>query len=296
MKDSYFLARLEKGIVLFDGAMGTELIKRGLKPGECPETWNLSHPKDIEEVHRSYFEAGSEVVTTNSFGGHPVKLKAYGLETKAEELNYAAASVAAQAKEKGQFVAGSLGPAGQFLKPYGPLEEAELEAGFYLQASALAAGGADLLLIETMYDLREALCALRAAKRAASSLPVLVTMTFQRTPRGFFTLMGQKVADCLQSLEAAGADGAGANCTLTSQDMAELAPLLRAETSLPLLVQPNAGQPKTDSDGRLVYSQTIDDFVLGFTQILEAGVQAVGGCCGTNPEYIRRLSNLIRIE
>ncbi len=284
------LEELKKGVLLFDGAMGTELMRHGLVKGECPETWNLSHPEVVEEIHRRYFQAGSQVVTTNSFGGHPVKLEAHGLAKEADKLNQAAARLASRAKKEGQFAAGSMGPAGKLMKPYGPLEASELEEGFFLQASALAEGGVDAILIETMYDLREAICALRGAKRASSSLPVMVTMTFQRTPRGFFTLMGQKVSDCLTQLEAEGADAVGANCTLTSQDMSELAPLLRASTSLPILVQPNAGQPLPGPEGELIYAQTIDEFIAPFAKIIQAGVQAVGGCCGTTPDHISHLA------
>lgn len=274
--------------------MGTQLIKRGLGRGECPESWNLSHPEIVQEIHQSYWQAGSQVVTTNSFGGHPLKLRAHGLEAKARELNTTAGLLASRLKKDGQFVAGSMGPAGKFLKPYGPLEENELEEGFTLQAAALAEGGVDCLLIETMYDLREALCGLRAAKK--TSLPVLVTMTFQRTARGFFTLMGQKPEACLQALEENGADGVGANCTLTSEEMAELVPLLRASTSLPLLIQPNAGQPKSSLEGELIYSQSIEEFVAPFEKIIRHGVQAVGGCCGTTPAHLARLKSLIRQE
>ncbi len=279
--------------ILFDGAMGTELMRRGLSKGECPETWNLSFPEKVQEIHQLYFEAGAQVITTNSFGGHPVKLKAYGLEDRAEELNRAAARIAVAIKGEGQFVAGSLGPAGKFLKPFGPLEENELEEGFYLQALALASGGVDALLIETMYDLREAIVALRACQKACPKIPVMVTMTFQRTPKGFFTLMGQKATECMQLLEREGADAVGANCTLTSADMAELAPLLRQATSLPLIIQPNAGQPALDEKGELKYSQSIEEFVAPFEKIIEAGVQAIGGCCGTTPEYIRRLAQIL---
>lgn len=293
MKELPFLKKIKEGLILFDGAMGTELMRRGLAKGECPESWNLNYPEKVKEIHRLYFEAGAQVVTTNSFGGHPVKLKAYGLEDKAKELNYAAARNAVAVKSQGQFVAGSLGPAGKFLKPYGPLDESELEEGFYLQALALASGGVDALLIETMYDLREAVVALRACQQACSTLPILVTMTFQRTPKGYFTLMGQKAADCLERLEKEGAEATGTNCTLTSAEMAELAPILRQATSLPLIMQPNAGQPTIDEKGELKYSQSIEEFVAPFEKIIEAGVQAIGGCCGTTPEYIRRLAQLI---
>ncbi|MCX7973598.1 MAG: homocysteine S-methyltransferase family protein [Candidatus Aminicenantes bacterium] len=292
LKDSLFLEKIRQGPVLFDGAMGTELIRRGLTKGECPESWNLFHPDKVKEIHLSYFKAGATVITTNSFGGHPVKLQSYGLADKTEELNRAAARIACEVRQKGQFVVGSLGPAGKIIQPYGPLKEAEAEEGFYRQAKALASEDLDGLLIETMYDLREALIALRACRQACS-LPIIVTMTFQRTPRGFFTLMGQKVEECLSKLEIEGADGVGANCTLTSREMAELTLLLRSSTSLPLIIQPNAGQPIISPKGDLLYSQSIEDFVAPFKQILEAGVQAIGGCCGTNPDYIRRLAQLI---
>ncbi|MGQ9577636.1 MAG: homocysteine S-methyltransferase family protein [Candidatus Aminicenantales bacterium] len=293
MNKQAFLTRLTEGVLLFDGAMGTQLLRRGLARGECPETWNLTHSDAVEEIHKSYWHAGSDVVTTNSFGGHPIKLRAHGLAAEAKKLNLAAARLASRLKKDGQFVAGSMGPAGKFLKPYGPLEESELEAGFRLQAAALFEGGVDVLLIETMYDLREALCALKAARAVAPSLPVLVTMTFQRTGRGFFTLMGDKPEACLKSLEDNSADGVGANCTLTSQDMAYLVPILRAATSLPLLIQPNAGQPKISPAGELIYSQTVEEFVAPFEKILKAGVQAIGGCCGTTPQHIERLKSLV---
>lgn len=292
MRNSLFLQKLREGLLLFDGAMGTELIRRGLTKGECPELWNLTHPDKIKEIHLAYYEAGAQVITTNTFGGHPVKLKAYGLENKVKELNQAAAKIACEIKGNNQFVVGSIGPAGKILRPYGPLEEKEAEEGFYQQAVALASGGLDALLIETMYDLREALIALRACRRACS-LPVLVTMTFQRTPRGFFTIMGQKAEECLKQLAEEGADALGSNCTLDSSQMAELVPLLRQETSLPLIIQPNAGQPSTGPQGELIYSQSIEDFVAPFKKIIAAGVQAIGGCCGTNPDYIRRLAQLI---
>jgi 5-methyltetrahydrofolate--homocysteine methyltransferase len=252
--------------VIFDGAMGTEMMKRGLSQGEAPETWNTGRPEVLREIHSAYFDGGADVVSTNSFGATPIRLASHGLADRARELNMAAARLAASCRPAGKFVAGSLGPTGKFLKPQGDFTESQFEETFGVQAAALAEGGADALIIETMFDLREASCALRAA-RSATDLPVLVTMTYNRTKRGYFTLMGQSVADCVRGLESAGAAAVGANCTLSSDAMIDLARELRLATRLPVIVQPNAGQPR-----------------------INEGASIAGGCCGTTPAHVRALS------
>lgn len=158
---------LKERTVLFDGGLGTELMRHGLPLGTCPETWNVERPDVVQGVHASYFEAGSDVVSTNSFGGNRIKLAAHGLENRARELNLAAARVARRAAPAGKFVAGSMGPTGKFLQPQGEFTEAEFEEAYGEQAGALAEGGVDLLIIETQYDLKEALAALKGARRAA---------------------------------------------------------------------------------------------------------------------------------
>jgi 5-methyltetrahydrofolate--homocysteine methyltransferase len=292
MRPQRFWDLLQKRVILLDGGMGTELIRRGLPQGYCPELWNVEEPEQVEEIHRRYFEAGADVVTTNSFGGSPIKLAAHDLAGRAFELNRAAAENAVRARLESKFVAGSLGPTGKFLKPTGEYEENDFENGFGLQAEALAQGGVDFLLVETMYDLREALCALRGA-RSRSSLPVFVTMTFNRTPRGFFTLMGNSVRQCLLELEQNGVPIVGANCTLDSGEMADLVEEMRQEISLPILAQPNAGQPAASSDGKVTYSQDVDDYVRHIPQIIQNGANLIGGCCGTDPDYIRRMAAVI---
>jgi len=182
-----------------------------------------------------------------------------------------------------------MGPVGKFLKPQGEYEEAEFESAYETQAAALAEGGVDVLIIETMFDLREAACALRAAKRAAT-LPVLVTMTYSRNKRGFFTLMGQSAAACSAELERLGAAAVGANCTLSSDGMIGLAKELKTATSLPVVIQPNAGQPNLGPAGELIYAQSVDDFVRDVSAIAAEGANIVGGCCGTTPDHIRALS------
>jgi len=278
-----------KRTVLFDGAIGTELMRRGLRQGASPEAWNADRPDMVREIHAAYFAAGADAVSTNSFGASSIKLAAHGNEDRARELNLAAARLAVSVRPAGRFVAGSLGPTGKFLKPQGDYVEAELESAYEAQAAALAEGGVDVLIIETMFDLREASCALRAAK-TASPLPVLVTMTFNRTKRGFFTLMGQGVAACAAELERLGAEAVGANCTLSSEGMIGLARELKTATSLPVILQPNAGQPQIGPAGELIYAQSIEDFVRDVRGLAAEGANIVGGCCGTTPAHIRALA------
>jgi len=278
--------------VLFDGALGTELMARGLGPGAPPELWNADRPDAVREVHAAYFEAGADVVSTNSFGATPLKLAAHGLEARAFELNRAAARLAREAAPAGRFVAGSMGPTGRFLQPQGPATEAELAAAYAEQARALADGGVDLLIVETQYDLREALAALRGAK-GVTGLPVFVTLTFNSFPRGCFTIMGDPAGRAAEELEQAGADAVGANCTLTTDRMAGCIKAMGAATTLPLIAQANAGRPEAGADGKVGYAQTVEEYVRHVPEILEAGAAFVGGCCGTNPDTIRALARII---
>lgn len=279
--------------VVFDGAMGTELMARGLDRGAAPELWNIDRPDAVREVHAAYFAAGADVVSTNSFGGTPTRLAAHGLEARAFELNRAAARLAREAAPAGRFVAGSMGPTGKFLEPQGPATEAEFVAAYAEQAGALAEGGVDLFIIETQYDLREALAALKGTQ-SVSRLPVFVTLTFSAFPRGYFTIMGDPAARSAAELEKAGAAAVGANCNLTSEQMVGCISAIRAATSLPVVAQANAGQPVAAPDGTVGYSQTPEDFVRFVPGLVAAGAGFVGGCCGTNPATIRAVARDIR--
>ena len=278
--------------VLLDGALGTELMKVLPAPGLCPELANLEHPEAVRSVHRAYFEAGADAVTSNSLGANPLKLAAAGLSGRARELAAAAVRIAVSVRPAGKFVAGDIGPTGKFLKPQGPGTEMEFEDGFAVQAEGLAEGGADFLLIETMYDLREALCAVRGARRGAPGLPVLATMTFNRTKRGFFTLMGDGLEKCARAFEAEDLPAFGANCTLPSGEMADLMAAWKPLTDTPLIAQANAGKPEI-VDGRVVYSQTEDEYLAEIPRLIENGARIIGGCCGTTPSFIRRMAVLI---
>jgi len=185
-----------------------------------------------------------------------------------------------------------MGPTGRFLAPQGECTESQLEETYAVQARALAEGGVDFLPIETQYDLREALCALRAARKTGH--PVFTTLTFNSFPRGYFTIMGDGVAASLSALEKAGASAVGANCTLDSKDMASLVAEMRAATPLPLIAQANSGQPQI-GDGGVTYAQSVEDYVSHIPRMAAAGANIIGGCCGTDPDTIRRMAEILKI-
>jgi 5-methyltetrahydrofolate--homocysteine methyltransferase len=284
---------IKERTVLLDGGMGTELIKHGIPQGTCSESWNEEKPEIVKIIHKSYFDAGSDVVLTNSFGGNKVKLDSHGLGERCHELNLASAKLAVEVRPEGKFVAGSMGPTGKFLQPHGEFTEEAFETAYGIQAKALTEGGVDFLLIETQYDLKEALCALRGVKKS-SDLPVFVTMTFNLNPKGYFTIMGNSVSQCIEDLEKNDVPVLGTNCTLDSSDMVNLIKVMREATPLPLIAQANAGQPAISSDGNVVYSQEIEDYVSHIPQMVQNGANIIGGCCGTNPEYIRRMAEVIK--
>ncbi len=292
MSDS-ILNLIQKRVVLLDGGMGTELIRYGFPKGTCPEIWNTDKPEIVKKIHQSYFDAASDVVTTNSFGGNKIKLSAYGLAERCYELNVAAATIANEVKPAGKFVAGSIGPTGQFLHPVGNATEAEFEEAYAEQAKGLVDGKVDFLLIETQYDIKEALCALHAVRKQCT-LPVFVTMTYNRNPKGYYTMMGNSLPQCVQTLEKEGVPALGANCTLNSRDMADLVKAMRKETSLPMIAQANAGQPTLTDKGEVSYTQDIDDYLHYIPVMLKNGADIIGGCCGTNPAYIKRMAALIK--
>ena len=277
----------KKKTVIFDGAMGTMVMAAGLKAGENPELWNIEKPSLVAEIHRQYYEAGSDAVHTNTFGGNAVKLADRGLAEKTEKINVEAARLAREACPAGKFVAGDIGPTGKLLKPLGDLAIEEAEEAFFRQAQALVKGGVDLVSIETMFSLQEALAALRAAKKLGA-VTVIAALTFNRTKKGFFTMMGEGVRQAVSAFEEAGADVIASNCSLGSSDMIDLTKELRAATRRPVLVQPNAGKPETQM-GVTFYRQTPAEFAQDGKEIRNSGADMIGGCCGTNPEFIRSL-------
>ncbi len=293
MTPEAFAARLAAGPVLLDGGLGTLLMAAGLAPGEAPERWNLERPAPVLAAHRAYVEAGSAVIHSNTFGASPPKLAAGGLAGLCREVCARAVALAREAAAGRALVAGDLGPTGLLRPPLGQADAADFTAAYEEQARALAAAGADLLSIETQYDLQEALAALRAAR--ATGLPVIASMTFDLKKRGAFTLMGDPLVPSLQALAREGADAVGLNCSVASATMlamaAEAAPALAA----PLAVQPNAGQPRA-TPGGVAYDADPAAFAADLVAMARAGARLLGGCCGTDPSFIREVAARLATE
>ena len=287
-----FLSQLKARPLLFDGAMGTMLMKAGLNSLKTPILLNLDEPDLVADIHKQYYAAGADAVITNTFGGSPLKLAADGLEQQLVELNREAVRLTRRSCPDGKFVAGDIGPCGKMLQPLGDVAPEEMQENFFAQAGVLIEAGVDLIIIETMYALDEALAAVQAVRKAGDVL-LLVSMTYSKTKNGFFTVMGEKIPQCVSILEEAGADMMGANCTLNSTDIIDLTTELRAATDKPLLIQPNAGQPVT-SRGVTYYEQTPAEFAKDAKKIREAGADMIGGCCGTTPEFIKAVAEALR--
>jgi len=276
---------------LFDGAMGTMLMKAGQGSLKTPILLNLDEPELVADIHRQYYNAGADVVITNTFGGSPLKLSADGREQQMAELNRNAVKLTRQACPEGKFVAGDIGPSGKMMQPLGEVAPQEMQENFFSQAEALIEAGVDLIIIETMYSLEEALAAVQGVRKAGDIL-LLASMTYTKTKNGFFTVMGEDISRCVSALEEAGADMMGANCTLNSTDTIDLTAELRAVTGKPLLIQPNAGKPVT-SKGLTYYEQTPAEFAADAKKIHAAGADMIGGCCGTTPEFIRAVKAVL---
>ena len=278
-----------------DGAWGTFLQAKGLKAGECPELWNLEHPDEVFNIARSYIDAGSNMVETNSFGGSSIKLSHYGLGDKAFELNKAAASISRKAAGPDHYVLGSIGPTGKILM-MGEINEDELFESFSEQAKGLYDGGADAIIIETMSDIEEARVAIKAA-RATTDLEIICTMTFEKTKSGEFrTMMGFSPSDMVQQMKTEEIDILGANCGNGFQDMIGIVREIReADPLIPILVHANAGIPVYE-DGQTVFPETPEQMGSHVQNILEAGANIIGGCCGTTPAHISRLKEMINIQ
>jgi 5-methyltetrahydrofolate--homocysteine methyltransferase len=281
----------QEKVLVSDGAWGTFLQQKGLEMGECPEEWNLTHPDEVLDIARSYIAAGADMIETNSFGGSRFKLEKYGLAYKVYELNKAAAEISRKAAGE-NFVLGSIGPTGIILM-MGEVTEQELYEAFKQQALGLEAGGADAIMIETMSDLDEARIAIRAAKEN-TGCEVFCTMTFEKTVSGEFrSMMGVSPTEMVQILINAGAELIGANCGNGIAGMVGIVEEIRnANPDTPILVHANAGMP-VYRDGETVFPETPDEMAALVPEIISAGANVIGGCCGTTPEHISRVREII---
>ncbi|MBN1302583.1 MAG: homocysteine S-methyltransferase family protein [Melioribacteraceae bacterium] len=283
------LKSLKSGKVLIsDGAWGTFLHEKGLKSGECPELWNISNRNAVLEIAKSYVAAGSDMILTNSFGGSPVKLNHYGLEDRAYELNKAAAEISREAAGNSCLVLGSIGPTGKVLMME-EVSESDMYDGFYLQAQALKAGGADAICVETMSAIDEASLAVRAAKKA-TNLEIICTFTFDKTKAGEYrTMMGVSPAEMVNTVKEAGADVIGTNCGNGFVNMIDIVKEIRnVDAYTPVLVHANAGIPVL-VDGVSVFPDTPEFMASHIKELIDCGANIIGGCCGTTPAHIRAM-------
>jgi 5-methyltetrahydrofolate--homocysteine methyltransferase len=282
-----------KKILISDGAWGTFLHKKGLKPGECPELWNLERPGDVFDIAKSYIDAGADIIETNSFGGNAFKLAAYGLSSNVFEINKAAASISRRAAGADKIVMGSIGPTGKIIM-MGDVTEEELYEAFKEQAMALAAGGADALVIETMTDIDEAKAAIKAC-RESTSCEIACTFTFEKTSENsFHTMMGISPRQMVEELSGTGVAIIGANCGNGIRDMIGIAKEIRLyDQNIPLLIHANAGAPQY-RDGETVFPESPAEMAAHIRDLVGAGANIIGGCCGTTPEHISMIVEVIQ--
>lgn len=280
---------LQEAPIILDGAWGTQLQARGLQPGECTDGWNLTHPEKVESVARDYVEAGSRIILTNTFGASRLTLDGHGLADKTAEINRLGAQISKRAAGKRAKVFASIGPTGKLIVT-GQTTEEELERVFREQALALAEGGADGIVVETMSDPKEAAIAVRAA--CETGLPVVGCMVFDSGKNKDRTMMGTTPEQAAAALVEAGADAIGSNCGQGIAGFLSICQRLKAACDRPIWIKANAGIPEM-IDGRVTYHTTPSEFASYGIPLLDAGASFIGGCCGTNPDYIRALSQAL---
>jgi methionine synthase I (cobalamin-dependent) len=285
-----FLDRLDSGeIILADGAMGTMLQAAGLERGHAPEEWNLIQPEKVVAVHRGYIDAGSAMILTNSFGANRIRLAKYEMEDRVYEVSRKAAGLAREAAGSAALVAGSMGPTGEFFSPLGTLTFQEAREAFAEQAKGLADGGADLLIIETMADLKEVEAAINGA-RESTDLPLVCTMTFDTKLHTIMGVSPKKAAETLNSWEV---EAIGANCGTGPQEVEKVMEEMKEACPEAILVaQPNAGLPRL-VQGRTQYDATPEvmaDYALRYAEL---GVRIIGACCGSMPQHIAAMARAL---
>ena len=291
--------RIRQGLFLLDGAMGTQLFAAGIEVGTCNDYLNIESPDTVLNIHRAYLQAGSDAVLTNTFGANRYGLARHNLEAEVEQINSAGAQIARHAAGEERYVLGDIGPAGDFFQPLGSLKSDECKEAFTMQAEALCAGGVDGFIIETMTALDEMAIAIEAAKSVGGTLPVFASMAFDWAGGKYRTMMGVDVERAVKQILSLGVDAVGFNCgTLSLDQYVELAAkyvsvvkALRAETVI--YSEPNAGKPEL-VDGEVLYRVSPADFAVAVEKIHLAGVNIIGGCCGTSPAHIKALAEKLR--
>jgi 5-methyltetrahydrofolate--homocysteine methyltransferase len=279
----------KRDVILLDGAIGTELGKHGLMGRARP---NLDNPEVVLEIQQEYARCGCDAITTNTLTMNRVYIESHKVGVPVQDVNRAGVELAKKAVGEGQYVLGNISSTGQLLEPYGTYKESQFYDAFREQAVILAESGIDGFIIETVFDLREAMCALRACKDNFQ-LPVIASIAFSSEANGGRTMMGNSAQQCAKDLTDGGADVIGANCgEIDPAQMAVIVSVLKSATSLPVLAQPNAGKPKLVGD-ETVFEMAPDDFAQGIEECIRAGASLVGGCCGTTPEHISAVASLL---
>jgi 5-methyltetrahydrofolate--homocysteine methyltransferase len=280
-------------LILLDGAMGTELDKRG-SAARCES--NVSNPGAVKQVHEDYIKAGSTAIITNTLTMNRIFIESHNMGIDVEKANRAGARIARQAIGAMGWVLGNLSSTGQLLEPYGTFREEDLIECYKEQAGFLAEEGVDGFIIETMMDLREAVCALKAC-RSVSDIPVVACVSFFTTSNGGRTAMGNSSEECARVLTAEGARAVGANCgSLDPAQMSEVVGMLSQSTRLPIAIEPNAGTPRLEAGTTTVFDMDPKTFAAGMLKCVQAGATLVGGCCGTTPDHIRALKEALALN
>jgi 5-methyltetrahydrofolate--homocysteine methyltransferase len=288
MKLAEFISKSDRTILL-DGSMGTQLAVAGVEMGGPA---NISHPEAVTEIHRRYADIGVDLIITNTLTMNRIFIEAHKVNVDLREVNLTGVKLARSVIHDGQYVLGDVSSTGKLLRPSGALTEQEALDTYKEQAAILAEGGVDGFIIETMTDLKEALCALRACK--TTGLPVIVSISFETVRNGGRTIMGNTAQDCTRELAKENPAALGTNCgSITPSEMAEIVARMREVTTLPIIAQPNAGRPRFVA-GQTSFDMTPSDFAIGVRKCIEAGAGLAGGCCGTGPAHIKALADLIR--
>lgn len=293
MPNKGFLDRLDEGQVLVsDGATGTNLQQKGLPVGASAEIWVLENPEAIKSLNRAFVEAGSDILLTCTFGGTKIRLSASNLEDQFEAVNLKAVEITRQVAREGDvLVAGSIGPSGHMLEPLGTVSVDEAEENFHDQARLLIEGGVDLIVIETQFDINEALAAVRGVRAVDGAIPLVCSFSYDR---GVRTMMGVKPEDMAAQIGGADVDVLGINCGRSLNENLNALTQLRAVTKKPIWFKPNAGLPETDDEGNPTYSVSPEEMGALAPVWMEAGAQIVGGCCGTSPAHLAAIARVVK--
>lgn len=284
-----FREAIQEQVLILDGAMGTMLQERGLKPGQSPEELNLTMPEVVASVHREYIEAGADIIITNTFGGTHFKLSHYGLESKLAEINRRAVEIARKEARGMAYVGASIGPTGQFVEPLGEVSFDDMKAAFREQAEALVNAGADLISLETFLDIKECRAAVIAVREVSATIPIIAMLTFDDNGR---SVLGTPPEAAAITLTASGADIVGSNCGLGVDGIYDILSKMREVTHLPLISQANAGLPLL-VDGATVFPGTPGEMTAYHDRLIALGVRVIGGCCGTTPAHIRAMKEAL---